>query len=79
MCKYLVEGSGLLAAIDREHPMRGQPLNEVLDWARPAAPAGCYCDVESRQHKWGLVLETIHYELARRERAADPGPLENDL
>jgi hypothetical protein len=79
MCKYLVEGSGLIAAIDREHPMHGQRLNDVLAWARPAAPAGCYCDAESRQHKWGLVLETIHYALARRERAAAPGPLENEL
>jgi hypothetical protein len=29
------------------------------------SPAGCYCEPDSRQHKWGLVLETIHYALAR--------------
>jgi len=29
---------------------------------------GCYCDEASRAHKWGLVLETIHYALA----TADP-------
>jgi len=32
---------------------------------RPASPAGCYCEPASRQHKWGLVLETIHYALDR--------------
>ena len=31
---------------------------------RPAAGAGCYCEPTSRKHKWGLVLETIHYALA---------------
>ena len=28
-----------------------------MRWARPASPAGCYCEPASRQHKWGLVLE----------------------
>jgi hypothetical protein len=31
--------------------------------APSAGRAGCYCDAASRQHKWGLVLETIHYAL----------------
>ena len=26
--------------------------------------AGCYCEPASRKHKWGLVLETIHFALA---------------
>jgi hypothetical protein len=51
-------------AIAREHPLRGRPLDDVLTWPRPASPAGCYCDAEARDHKWGLVLETIHYALA---------------
>jgi hypothetical protein len=33
--------------------------------ATASASAGCYCEPESRLHKWGLVLETIHYALAR--------------
>ena len=27
----------------------------------------------AREHKWGLVLETIHYALARREEVGDRG------
>jgi hypothetical protein len=27
--------------------------------------AGCYCEPNSRTYKWGLVLETIHFALAR--------------
>ncbi len=48
-----------------EQPLNGKPLNDVLGWTRAASGAGCYCEPESRQHKWGLVLETIHFALAR--------------
>jgi hypothetical protein len=48
--------------------MLGQPLESVLAWPRPANQAGCYCDAASREHKWGLVLETIHYALHQQGR-----------
>jgi hypothetical protein len=66
MCQYIDNPASLLAAIEREKPLLGQPLEAVLSWKRPASPAGCYCDVAARDHKWGLVLETIHYALAHR-------------
>jgi hypothetical protein len=67
MCRYLSHHDELMASIAQERPLQGQPLDEVVRWTRPASPAGCYCEPESRQHKWGLVLETIHYALARME------------
>jgi hypothetical protein len=67
MCRYMSNREHLLAAIDRERPLNGQPLNNVLTWTRSLQGAGCYCEPDSRQHKWGLVLETIHYALARVE------------
>ena len=57
-----------MVAIEQEKPLGGQPLNNVLTWARPASGAGCYCEPDSRQHKWGLVLETIHFALARDQK-----------
>ena len=65
MCRYLSNPEDLMASIERERPLTGQPLSEVVQWARPASPAGCYCEPASREHKWGLVLETIHYALER--------------
>jgi hypothetical protein len=53
----------LMASIGSERPLAGQPLDEVIRWSRPASPAGCYCEPASREHKWGLVLETIHFRL----------------
>ena len=73
MCQYLENREGLMKAIDREKPLIGQRLNAVLAWKRPAAAAGCYCDPLSREHKWGLVLETIHYSLAQQEPGEDSG------
>jgi hypothetical protein len=66
MCQY--DDGRLLTAIDGERPLLGQPLDRVLAWQRPDCAAGCYCDPDGREHKWGLVLETIHYALAQREK-----------
>jgi hypothetical protein len=67
MCRYLVDAVDLMGAIDREKPLLGRRLEEVLTWSRPTIGPGCYCEPEARQHKWGLVLETIHYALTSRE------------
>jgi hypothetical protein len=70
MCEYVKAPETLLSAIDREHPLSGRPLNDVLSWERPAAGAGCYCEPASREHKWGLVFETIHFALRSHELIA---------
>jgi hypothetical protein len=66
-CGYITNSMDLMAAIENEKPLLGKRLNDVLSWGRPTSPAGCYCEPTSRQHKWGLVLETIHYALAQQE------------
>ena len=68
MCEYQNKGPALLAEIDAERPMNGEPIANVLYWRRPQSPAGCYCEPASRLHKWGLALETIHYALGNRSR-----------
>jgi hypothetical protein len=67
MCQYLENPTRLMDSIDRERPLNGEKLEAVLDWQRRPSAAGCYCDPASREHKWGLVLETIHYALAQQE------------
>ena len=71
MCRYLEDPALLMAAIEREKPLSGERLNKVLSWQREPSGAGCHCDAASRDHKWGLVLETIHYALAQRESAQE--------
>jgi hypothetical protein len=68
MCRYMNNAEHLMVAIEREKPLLGQRLNEVLTWNHPATGPGCYCEPSSRKHKWGLVLETIHYALVQREK-----------
>lgn len=65
MCRYISDREQLMASIAQERPLHGRPLDDVVGWTRPVSPAGCYCEADSRQHKWGLVLETIHYALSK--------------
>jgi hypothetical protein len=76
MCEFLRDGESLMGKIATEKPLLGCPLDEVLAWKRASSPSGCFCDLEMRTHKWGLVLEVIHFALS--ERAAQTLP-KNDL
>lgn len=71
MCQYLADADTLMAAIDQEKPLHGQRLNDVLDWRPPLSVAGCFCEAASRQRKWALVLETLHYALVQQESTKD--------
>ncbi len=64
MCDYISDGGPLLKIIEDEKPLAGRPLNDVVNWERPFNPEGCLCKRESREHKWGLILEVLHYALA---------------
>ena len=68
MCRYMNNAEHLMVAIEQEKPLIGQPLNDVLAWQRNSTGASCYCEPASRKHKWGLVLETIHYALVQEEK-----------
>jgi hypothetical protein len=67
-CEYLADAVALMGRIANEKPLLGRPLNDVLDWERPATPSGCYCATDRRLHKWGLVFEVLHYALVQREK-----------
>jgi hypothetical protein len=71
MCKYLEDPERLMAAIAGEKPLLGKRINAVIGWRRDSAAAGCYCEAASREHKWGLVLETIHYALVQKEKSQE--------
>ena len=71
MCEYIANPEGVMGAIEGEKPLQGQRLDAVFSWRRETSVAGCFCEAASRNHKWGLVLETIHYALAQRELAQE--------
>ncbi len=71
MCQYVENPLRLMGAIEHEKPLNGEHLRAVLTWQREPGAGGCLCTQASRDHKWGLVLETIHYALAQRESTQD--------
>jgi len=75
MCQYVENPAGMMGAIEGEKPLGGERLNALLQWRREPSAAGCYCVASSRDHKWGLVLETIHYALVQKELGQDTEPL----
>jgi hypothetical protein len=66
MCQYVENPLRLMSAIESEKPLNGEPLNAALSWQRSPSAAGCFCDQAARDHKWGLVLETIHFALVQK-------------
>ena len=71
MCQYKENPTRMMADIESERPLKGERLNPILAWRREPSAAGCYCESSSRNHKWGLVLETIHYALVQKELAQE--------
>lgn len=78
MCAYISDATGLMQAIATEKPLLGRPLDDVLAWTRTAAPSGCHCDAAARAHKWGLVLEAIHFALSQSGTGVPPVDLRRD-
>jgi len=74
-CEYLNDAVALMGSIAAEKPLLGRPLNDVLSWERSRNPSGCYCDIERRTHKWGLVFEVIHFALAQTGQGTVAGRL----
>ena len=68
MCRFLN---------DPPEPQSGPRPRKAASWAATErrsnlgrssrGAAGCYCESIDRLHKWGLVLETIHFALVQRE------------
>ena len=65
MCEYVNDPDSIMNNIKNEKPLIGEKLNDVLNWKYKFSPEGCYCKAESREHKWGLVMEVLHYTLVQ--------------
>lgn len=79
MCEYIDNAEALMNSIAGEKPQIGLPLEEVFAWPREFTPSGCYCKRESRDYKWGLVFEVLHYSLAYHESKTKPHTQTHDV
>ncbi len=68
MCRYIENPVSMMNDIATEKPFLGKPLNDILSWKREYNPSACYCSMVSREHKWGLVFEVLHYALVHQEK-----------
>ena len=68
MCQYLENTESFIKTVRNEKPFVGKSLNDVLHWKRQYNPSACYCSEISREYKWGLVYEVLHYTLVQKEK-----------
>jgi hypothetical protein len=65
MCSYLESPERILGSLENEKPLIGKTLNQALEWDAKISPAGCVCTQTSRNHKWNIVLQTLHFTLSQ--------------
>ena len=63
MCAFKKDGPKFLRQITEHDALLDQPLENALDWDPEVLPIGCQCTQESQDHKWKMVLHTLHYFL----------------
>ena len=63
MCAYLDNPERFMEGIANHQPLAGQLLHDAVTWEAATSPAGCLCTRPSQDHKWRIVLQTIHYAL----------------
>ncbi|MGB6042182.1 MAG: hypothetical protein WBF93_03395 [Pirellulales bacterium] len=66
MCAYRSAPERFMATIASEQPLLDEYLDDVFHWQPDVNPAGCLCLQSNRDHKWRIVLQTIHFALAGR-------------
>ena len=72
MCEHLENPRSLVHSIENEKPLLGRPIDEVFTWEQSTHPAGCFCERESREHKWRVVFEVIHFALTQTSQSDRP-------
>ena len=67
MCGYLDGADSFLATISTFKLPVGRTLDEMVEWAPNTSPAGCVCTPTNMNHKWQIVLQTLHFALRNGE------------
>lgn len=63
MCAYTENPEAFMSAIREAPAWAGRTLDDLLEWTPVTSLSGCLCTRASRDHKWRLVLHTLHYAL----------------
>ncbi len=71
MCAYISDPEQFLARVDDYQPRLGEPLEACAQWNPQIMPAGCLCNIQSRNHKWRNAFQTIHYALTLKEEVSN--------
>ncbi len=65
MCGYLTAPEEFMNAIQEAPVWTGRTLDELMAWAPETSLTGCLCTRASRDHKWRVFIQTLHYALGQ--------------
>lgn len=71
MCAYLDNAERFMTQLRMHRPLVGGLLTDALNWNPQVSPAGCLCTRAGQDHKWRIVLQTIHYALENGHDRSD--------
>ena len=66
MCGYLANPDRMIATLV-EKSLLGLQLDQAIEELGEGSPSGCLCLQANREHKWLMVLQTIHYWITPKE------------
>lgn len=64
MCESISQPEQFMTMMRAQPALSGRLIDEVLHWQPEVNPAGCLCQQSNRDHKWRMVLQTIHFALS---------------
>jgi hypothetical protein len=71
LCAWQSERGAFLERLAQPAHFCGMGLEETIQSLREVNPAGCVCTRAMADHKWRIVLSTIHYVLAQQLAPGD--------
>ena len=71
MCDFIERGDEFIHSISEESPLKGKYLKDIFAWKRDYNPSACFCSSSSREYKWGLVYEVLHYALSGNKQMSN--------
>ena len=66
MCAYMSHPERFMETVRAAPSGFGDRLDRVLHWRPETSPTGCLCTRGAQNHKWRIVLQTLHYALRKR-------------
>ena len=68
-CAFREGPEAFISSMEEPPALVGETLGVALAWEPDESPAACLCTAANRNHKWKIVLQTLHHALNQSAQA----------